>query len=94
MKAQKANQLFLFKRIANISTSADPDTWALWKRIIIKEMPEFENICMQYHFKITKGDAVRDPTHIIFARQERIFTLDLNTEQVQTVYEFDTPLTR
>jgi hypothetical protein len=89
---QKANQLFVFRRIVNISTTNEPDTWSLIQRIVIKDLPEFDKICMQYHFKIAKGG--KDPTHLIFARQEKIFTLDFNTEAVHTLCEFEQPLTR
>jgi len=38
-----------------MSTSNEPDSWMLYKRIIIKEIAEFDQISMQFHFKMTKN---------------------------------------
>ena len=49
-----------------MSTSNDPDSWTLHKRVVTKEMPDFEGICMQFEFKIQKPGS--DQTQLIFAR--------------------------
>lgn len=58
--------MFIFKRVVNISTSNDPDTWTLIKRVITMDIPEFNGVCMQFFFKLVK--AGQDPTQLIFAR--------------------------
>lgn len=44
---------------------------------------------MDFYFKNENG-LKRDT--IIFARQEQIFTMNWNTEEVKTVIKFDVPL--
>lgn len=66
MNQQFANQLFIFKRIFNISSSNEPDNWMLQKRIVTKTLPQFVGICMQFEFKLAKPG--HDPTQLIFAR--------------------------
>jgi phosphoglucomutase len=58
---QKVNQLFLF-----VKTEKDGKiTFELEKRIIVKKMPEFEKVCMEFHF-VNKPGLDRD--EMIFAR--------------------------
>jgi hypothetical protein len=58
MDEQKPNQLFIFRRIRNQNTD-DHDVFKLFKRVVIKDNPQFNKISMQFHFKKTKGD--KDP---------------------------------
>ena len=58
----------MHRRIKNTSDSDDPDTWQTFKQIIIKDIPEFAQISMQFYFKLTKSN--KEPSHLLFARQE------------------------
>lgn len=69
MNEQKPNQLFIFKRIKNL----DPmkmDKFELVKRIVIREIPMFNKISMQFYFRNTKEG--KDPTEMIFAKQDQL----------------------
>lgn len=56
------NQLFIFKRMR----VEDVDKFELFKRIVIRDKPEYSKISMQFCFKLTKPGM--EPTHIIFAK--------------------------
>jgi len=54
MNEQKPNQLFIYKRVRNL----DPTKIDLFEkihRIVIREIPMFNKISMQFHFKNTKN---------------------------------------
>lgn len=68
------------------------DQFKLIKRIVIKDIPEFSRVSMQYYFKLTKYG--RDPTSIIFAKQDRLIEFDFDIEEVYTIAQFDIPLNR
>jgi hypothetical protein len=85
MNEQKPNQLFIFKRVRNLDPSKI-DKFELIKRIVIREIPMFNKISMQFHFRNTKS--VKDPTEIVFAKQDRIFSLNFDTEEISTIVEF------
>jgi hypothetical protein len=44
------------------------DYFELVKRIVIREMPMFNKISMQFYFKNIKGD--KEPFEMIFAKQD------------------------
>ena len=85
MKEQKANQLFIFKRI-------DGTNYELYKRIIVKEIPIFTKVCMQFYFEHTHGDDV--PSSLIFVKQDRVIKLNYDLNEIDTIYEFKNPLNR
>ena len=87
MNEQKANQIFIFIR-EQVSWSKT-DRFFFLTRVVIKDMKEFDNICMVYHFKKTNS-LFRDT--LIFARKERIFCFNFITKQVQTLYKFEVAL--
>lgn len=91
MNEQKPNQLFIFKRVANLDPSK-MDKFELIKRIVIKDMPIFNKISMQFYFKNTRGD--KDPNEIIFAKQDQLMMINIDTEVVSTIVKFIIPLTR
>lgn len=77
MNEQFPNQLFIFRK--NKSTNTDePETFSLVKRILIKDRPDFKKISMQFSFKRTRNGG--DPTKLIFARQDAMIELNLETE--------------
>ena len=49
MKQQKVNQLFVFKKVNG--QNADQTNYELYKRIVVKDVPVFNKVCMQYYFK-------------------------------------------
>jgi hypothetical protein len=53
----------------NAATKA-ADKFDLIKRLIIKDDPQFENICMKFYFANTKYS--REPDCLIFAKQDKI----------------------
>ena len=59
--------------------------------MIIATNPDFEKICMQFTFKNTKYE--REPDTLVFAKKDKIIELNIWTERVQVMAEFDTPLT-
>ena len=46
-------------------------------------MPLFDKVCMQFHFKKS------DPKKLIFTKREEIFEMDIETEQISTIYKFE-----
>jgi hypothetical protein len=80
MNQQKQNQLFIFTR--------SNDNFVLHKRIIIKELPIFTKVTMQYFFKNFNDE----PDTIIFVKQKHIFTFNFNEEKIEILYEFKEPL--
>ena len=70
----------------------DNDIFKLLKRIIIKDIPEFNKISMQFCFKNTKNG--REVTSLIFAKQERLMEINFLTEKITDVVIFDVPLSR
>ena len=50
----------------------------LKKRVVVKHLKIFENVCMEFHFIDKPGTEHRD--EILFARQCSIFKLNIDTE--------------
>ena len=59
MREQKANQLFIFIR-------QEGTDYKLYKRIVVKEIPVFTKVCMQFYFEHTHGD--EPPSSLIFVK--------------------------
>ena len=85
MKEQKANQLFVFKR-------HEGHNFNLHKRIVVKEIPIMNKVCMQFYFERT--DKGKEPNSLIFVKQDRIIKLNFDTDEISTTYEFKDPLGR
>ena len=64
--------------------------FGLKKRVVVKHMKIFENVCMEFHFLVKPGTTHRN--EILFARQCQIFKLNLDTEQTTTYYQYENPL--
>jgi len=79
MNEQFTNQLFIFKR--------NGSNYELHKRIVLKEIEVFRNVCMEFHFKHCSGQ----PDTLIFTKVDQVFELNFETEQINTVYTFNTP---
>jgi hypothetical protein len=91
MNEQKPNQLFIFKRVKNLDPSK-MDNLELIKRIVIREIPMFNKISMQFYFKNTRNG--KDPNEIIFAKQDQLMMINIETEEINTIVRFVTPLSR
>ena len=76
--------MFVFKKIDN-------SNYELHKRIVVKDIPVFNKVCMQYHFKNPLAD--EDYTTLIFAKKDIIFELNFITEATKEIYKFSMPFT-
>ena len=90
MKQQKANQLFIFQKKRSIGKDAKPEFEQV-KRIIIKDMPIFDKVCMQFYFKNPENGKTN---RIFFVKSTCIIELNFETERTTEVYSFKTPLNR
>ena len=72
----------------------DPESsekYVLFKRIVVKDMPIFDKVCMQYLFKTPLQD--EEVSTLIFAKKEIIFELNFLTEETKQIYKFSKPFT-
>ena len=83
MKQQKVNQLFVFKKKQSNSNNIE---FELFKRIVVKDIPIFTKVCMQYYFENKKGNGNIDS--LIFVKADRIIKINFETDQIDTMYEF------
>lgn len=90
MNEQFPNQLFIFRKNKNINVG-ESETFSLVKRIMIKDRPDFKKISMQFNFKKSRGS--NEPTRLIFARQDALIELNIETEQTKVLLVYDVPLT-
>ena len=89
MNEQKQNQLFIFKK-QRAKSDGEYDQFVLHKRIVVKDLPIFSQVAMQFYFK--KVEPGKDPVSIIFAKPDCIFEINFENEVVTTVFKFDDPL--
>ena len=80
---QKQNQLQIIKRVPSESGDEEDDTWELYKRIIVKDIPLFNKVVMQFYFKESNGN---DPDALIFAKKDIIFEMNFETEVITTIH--------
>ena len=67
----------------------DTEMFYLHKRIVVKDLPIFEKVCMQYMFKIPlPGETY---SSLIFSRKELIFELNFETEESSVIYKYSKP---
>lgn len=52
------------------------DTFKLHKRIVVKDMPFFNKVGMDYFFKNN------DPSTIIFAKADCVFSMNIESEKI------------
>ena len=95
MKQQKANQLFVFKREkkAVIDNPDEPYEFKQIKRVVVKDMPEFDKVCMQFYFKLPEAGS-GEISGLYFVKSSCIMELDWTTEVVKDTYTFKRPLAR
>ena len=86
------NQCYIFKRVKG-SCDKD-DTWKQEKRCVIKDYQEdqriyFMSVCLVFYFQ---NNSKREKQKLIFANTSGIFSLDFNSESIEEIYKFATPL--
>ena len=54
---------------------------------MIKEIPIFSKVCMQFHFKFTMNQ-ITETDSIIFVKPDQIFEFNFKTEEVKTLLKF------
>lgn len=90
MKQQKVNQLFVFKK-------DNRGEFLLHKRVVLKDYPEFDKVCMQFFFREGDLEKGREPHQIIFVKATKILQVNFNEEGdsvIETLRVFKTPLSR
>lgn len=63
--------MFVFKKIDN-------SNYELHKRIVVKDIPVFNKVCMQYYFQTTQSNETLNS--LIFVKADRIIRLNFDTE--------------
>ena len=66
------------------------EEFVLYKRIVVKDIPIFNKVCMQYMFKKKVEDY--DYNTLIFVKKKQIFSLNFEKETIQILYQFGTEL--
>lgn len=56
----------------------DPELFYLHKRIVLKDLPIFNKVCMQFYFKISS--TVGGSDSLYFVKADRILLLNFETE--------------
>ena len=79
MDVQKQNQLFIFKK-KRAKIAMTQDEFVLHKRIVVKDLPIFNEVCMNFHFN--------DSMEIIFVKADQVFKINVESEEVTTIYTF------
>ena len=65
------------------------DLFRLHKRIILKDIPIFDKVCMNFLYKKPKDNSF--PTTLIFVKKENIFEMDYEAETIRLIYQFSEP---
>jgi len=53
---------------------------------MLKNIPTFDRVAMKFHFKIIPDSLERDS--LLFAKMDRIFSLNFVNDTVTTIYKF------
>ena len=88
MNEQKTNQLFIFKRTR---TGEERDRFIQSNRVVLKDIPIFSQVCMNFHFKLCNS---KEKNTILFCKIDQIFEMNFETEEIITVYKFETQFKR
>ena len=67
------------------------DSFVITKRILLKDIPEFKHVSMNFHFKQTSG-IIKNT--LIFAKIDKIFELNFEQEELNVIYKFKPVLNR
>jgi len=77
----KTNQLFIFKRVKSLT--GELDKFEYDHRVLLKEIPEFTQVCMEFQFK---NDGAKDS--LIFCKVDQIFEFNFRTQAFTMLVEF------
>ena len=64
----------------------------LVKRMLIKDIPMFSKICMQFIFRLTKNG--REPKSLIFAKQDSLIEVNFETDEIRELLMYKVALTK
>ena len=90
MNEQKTNQLFIYRR-RRFNNPALRDDFEYQTRVVIKDIPIFKQVSMNFHFKNQKG---LDRDTVVFAKIDCIFSMNFITQQIIMIYSFNVKLNR
>jgi len=85
MNGQAQNQLFILKMVKD----ENGVNFEQVERIVVKDMPFFSGVCMQYYFKDFKDE----PEEILFCKKTELFSLNIKTKEFKTIHTFSPALT-
>lgn len=83
--------MFIFKRV-KAKNDRSYDTFEQTNRIVVKEIPFFDKVCMQYYFKDPAPG--KDPTTLLFVKREEIFEMNFVTGDIKTLHKFKIEINR
>ena len=76
----------MFKK--QYDTNLQKMRYKLHKRVVLKELPFFKKVCMNFFFK----HGIRgDHDSLVFAKFDCLFELNFMTESIDVIYKFETP---
>jgi len=78
----------LFRIDTNVDTGEN--TFELVDRIVVKEMPFFQGVCMKYFF--VDFPAGTEPKEMLFCKSTEIFKMHLKDRTFHTVHKFSPAL--
>ena len=82
--------MFIYRRIKKFDGKGD--VFQFIKRVLLRDNPKFENICMDFHFKNPRSGY--EPSTIIFAKMDGIIEFDFEKDRVKEIMTFEEPLHR
>jgi hypothetical protein len=68
------------------------DRFEFHTKVVVKDIPIFDKVCIQFHFK--KGGKLGVYDTIIFSKFDCIFEMNFETAAVKVIYKYQVPLTR
>ena len=82
MNENKPNQLFIYERFFCLQKGIND--YQLKAKVMLKELPMFEKVCMNFHFQ--KSKIGTQSSKIYFCKRDCIFTLDYETKEIVVVH--------
>jgi hypothetical protein len=90
MNEQKTNQLLIYRR-RRCNNPTLRDDFEYQTRVVIKDIPIFKQVSMNFHFKNQKG---LDRDTVVFAKIDCVFSMNFITQQIIQIYKYKNPLYR
>lgn len=60
----------------------------LLKKVNLKDIQEFEKVCMDFHFKKRSSSLTTTKEVLIFSKRDKIFELNFMTLEIKTTYVY------